>query len=573
MHTRRFLQHLVITLVVGLLFQGLVWSKDITTLQRKLAARVYAAYGPEALQPGRYIGAEFCLACHDYDGWRDSLHATMHAAVPDGSNSMNPALGIIFDSNNNGVDDFKDGLDFNKISSAFDPYKPNAPILSYEPSDPAGAYKVTIGPIKYTVFLKEGGFYQQRLLTRVAVTDGGPDKLTRTHYMLPFAYSPRYHTFALYNPDKWWDTASKAVKIVPGMTSAQVAGIGRSFDQKCIGCHVTGYSVALSSNGEWRASAPVAALYREDDPTYYDMNGDGNKEFINVSCESCHGPGSLHVIMYGDPKLILNPVKGLDKKQQMWLCGQCHTRGVSLPAGVHDYAYDETGNKPYQVGMDVYNFLKGEPGLWPDGKTPARGEQQFQAHATSKHFTSQSPVTCTDCHNPHSKFRKLPRQNAFVGNQLFLTDLEDNTLCLSCHAARGAFKAITGEMVQRYSDNYSAIGKVVSAHSHHPYAPERTMGLSRCTSCHMPLTGKRDYNFDETSHTMEAIPPSKTLFLQDKGGTPNSCQIGCHRNVLGLLGAQYDLDSGKWNEKTDVDLAKQLLQYFGPSGLWWKVVP
>ncbi|MCG3191133.1 MAG: hypothetical protein DIJKHBIC_00358 [Thermoanaerobaculia bacterium] len=539
---------------------GLVPARE----RAKVVTLVKSRMAPQAAETAMFVGPEACIACHrSYSTWRTSLHATMHAIVPDDSGSMQPDKGIVFDGNRNGIDDFKEGLDFNKISSAFNPYKPNAPVLGFVPGE-AYPYRVTIGAITYKVGIKQGGFYQQRLMVRIPAVDG-PGGLSTSIYMLPFAYSPRYREYALYNADKWW-AGDGTPRIVPGMTAAQVAAIGRNWTKACIGCHVTGYRVGKTATGEWWGKAPTVGLYPPNDPHYADLNQDGTNQFLGISCESCHGPGSLHILGGGDKSKILNPAS-LTKQQQVWLCAQCHTRGLSVPAGLHDYPYNETADKPYQIGDDPFNYLHDEAGRWPDGKTPTKGEQQYQSHMVSAHYTnSHTTVTCSDCHNPHSGQRGLPvtRKNGIA------TSLANNTLCLSCHAGYGPFKELTVTQVGAPEQNRSEIAAVVGKHTFHAYTPEKTLGQSNCISCHMPRTAKRDYSYDETSHTMEAIAPEKTLTYQAKGGMPSSCAASCHGGrPLNFETAFTNDDFSKWNELSDYDTATLLKKYFGPGGIWW----
>ncbi len=535
---------------------------------QSLQQAIRATYGTEAETTKAFIGSEICLACHtQHAGWRSSLHSTMHASLQDDAGAMNPAIGVIFDGNNNGVDDFKDGLDFNKISSGFDVYKPNAPILSFAAGEPY-PYRVTIGTITYKAFMKEGGFFQQRLITRVPVTDGAPDGLSRSWYMLPFAYSPRNHTYATYNPDKWWSSAGSPT-IAAGMTAAQVAGIGRSWTKACIGCHVTGYSIQKAANAEWVADPPPAVLYSPTDRNYVDLDFDGNLEFTGVGCESCHGAGSQHVLSAGDRSKIVNP-KNLTAQQQVWLCAQCHTRGKSVPSGTHDFAYKENEGKGYQIGDNVWDYYHDEAGRWPDGKTPTKGEQQFQAHEVSVHFTNPyHTVLCSNCHDPHSGERYLVRKSVATNGVQIATRFDDNTLCLSCHASYGPFKDLAQTDIADAAGKRELIGRVVTSHTHHSYAPERMMGLSRCTTCHMPRTAKRDYEYDETSHTMEAISPEKTMLHQDKGGMPSSCAGSCHSVRVNDFNLGMDPTFKKWDETFDRANATFLLKYFGPGGIWW----
>jgi predicted CXXCH cytochrome family protein len=97
----------------------------------------------------------------------------------------------------------------------------------------------------------------------------------------------------------------------------------------------------------------------------------------NVGCESCHGPGSLHVSSGGAANTIVNP------SQSPEACFQCHIdkRG--------EFALPHT-----------HPMLPGR-------------------------------VTCTSCHNPH-------RGDAIMAGGVALPSMNDT--CTSCHAAqRGPF--------------------------------------------------------------------------------------------------------------------------------------
>jgi hypothetical protein len=97
-------------------------------------------YTAQEQAAGFYAGSEFCLMCHkNYAGWHDTLHATV-LIKPMTQWSLVKGKGVLADYDQNGVDDFVQGLDFNKISSPFDLYKPNAPKLSVK----NGVYTITI---------------------------------------------------------------------------------------------------------------------------------------------------------------------------------------------------------------------------------------------------------------------------------------------------------------------------------------------------------------------------------------------------------------------------------------------
>jgi hypothetical protein len=481
-------------------------------------------------------------------------------------------MGIIADANGNKVDDFKDGLDLNN-NPLFKAYAPNAPVLAYGKDR---GYTVRIGEITYKVFFTWGGndFAKQRFVTEIPVTDRASG-VSAGKYILPIQYNERTREWVTYNPANWYDAANQPI-FTKSATSSLAAGKGNNFDKKCAGCHFTATSVKKDSLGEYVSQAPIVALVDPEDPTYIDYNRDGYPEMTNVGCESCHGPGSSHVMLHGDPKLIIKPADDFKTKQANETCGRCHIRGVSL-AETYEFPYNEIEGHDFILGDDLYGkYYKDKPGLWPDGKTSRQHHQQFQdLNKSGKPNYQFHEVTCYECHDVHypdgKSIRKVFRSTENGKPLTISTATDDNTLCLACHATHGAFEKITKSQVAEYAKNVDSIGKIVSAHSHHPYAPERRMGLSRCTECHMPLTAASGAPYDIRSHTFEAISPQKTLMHQSKGGMPNSCAISCHRNIVDLFPNSVDSDVTKWTETSDVKLAEWLLQYFGPAGKWWKI--
>jgi DmsE family decaheme c-type cytochrome len=138
-------------------------------------------------------------------------------------------------------------------------------------------------------------------------------------------------------------------------------------------------------------------------------------EGLNIACESCHGPGSLHVESGGERDLIVNPRKSPET------CFQCHLdkRGeFSLP-----YSHPVLSGK--MSCSDCHNPHKG-PALIGGGTMLASENDT----CTTCHKAQQGPFVfeheasregCTTCHNPHGT----------VNNKM-LTARNAN-LCLKCH--------------------------------------------------------------------------------------------------------------------------------------------
>lgn len=544
---------------------------DAQTVQ----AAILSYYGPLAAESKLYVGSEACMVCHrDQAGWKNSLHATGLKTVNTDAFSMKTRKGIIVDYDRNGVEDFKQGLDFNRINSVFDPYKPNAPVLSYANGK---GYSIRIGRVDYPVVFTHGGsgFYKQRFIVKIPVTDR-PGGLSAGNYYSPIQYNEANYSYVLYEPAYWYN-ADRSPKF-SGPVPAKDVAAGKSFDKGCAGCHSTALvKVGKDANGEWVSQAANVVFAPPDDPHYLDLNGSGNRQHYNIGCERCHGPGSEHIGSRGAKDTILNPAK-MEAKEANFLCGSCHSRGASLPAGTHEFPLDERTGEEWKpgAGEELYGrFWSDKPGLYPDGETSRQHHQQLQDFMkSSKWEFAFHKVTCYECHDVHNENPKhLVSQlvvDGAAGKVRIATKVEDNTLCLACHAGFGPFDKLKREDIANYAANRPLIAMVVENHTHHPYEPERTMGLSRCTECHMAKTASSGAPYDMSGHSFHVVPPSKTIQTFRQGGMPNSCAVRCHRPLAPMFGLPADASLATWNEGADYSLADLLQVFYGPDGRWWK---
>ena len=168
--------------------------------------------------------------------------------------------------------------------------------------------------------------------------------------------------------------------------------------KECMACHATGYNV---NTVKWNEPG--------------------------VTCEACHGPGSLHTAT-GDKTKILNPKK-LPYDRQAMVCGQCHSHGT-----------DKSGGHPFPIefrpGDDlnkVYIIEKRDKGA------------KYSELISSKHIENE--IVCTVCHAPHGSVQGIQHQLRKPVNEL----------CMECHT-----------------------DKTLSEHA--PNSPEGTT----CATCHMP---------------------------------------------------------------------------------------
>ena len=208
---------------------------------------------------------------------------------------------------------------------------------------------------------------------------------------------------------------------------------------------------------------------------------------IDVDCEACHGPGSLHVQAPADVPLglaadtgqwqfiegatIAQRVPPLADRTELETCAQCHARRSQ-------FSDDFEPGDPFLDGF--------RPALLDAGLYHADGQIQDEVYVYGSFL--QSPmhaagVTCSDCHNPHSAELRV----------------EGNALCGQCHQASAYFGP---------------------EHHHHPGDGPGTA----CVDCHMPaetymvVDPRRDHSF--------RVPrPDLSVAL----GTPNAC-AGCHQD-------------------------------------------
>lgn len=198
---------------------------------------------------------------------------------------------------------------------------------------------------------------------------------------------------------------------------------------------------------------------------------------INVSCESCHGPGSSHIEFvnskqYKKGTRIENAglFYGRDTLPQMQLntCAACHARKSDVAPQLLRSKEILDDLIPQTLSAELY---------FADGQIKEE-DYEYGSFTQSKMFHNN--VRCTNCHNPHSgKLR-----------------LEGNNLCLSCHKPE------------------------YNTPAHHFHASE-TEG-AQCINCHMV---SRTYmgNDHRRDHSFRVPRPDQS----EKYGTPNAC-TGCH---------------------------------------------
>ncbi|MDW7731791.1 MAG: hypothetical protein SCH66_05095 [Methanolobus sp.] len=347
--------------------------------------------------------------------------------------------------------------------------------------------------------------------------------------------------------------------------------------RNCAGCHATGAMIEKQDFDDAHEPGDAKQVVT-------------NFEFkdLDITCESCHGPGSDHAERGDKTKIILPQY--LTVKAGNELCGQCHGSHAgksATPEGIHKYPYNGSyesslGNGffvsgVYEIEDFYYNYDQPTSGLqdysgtwkegtfhsWPDQTHSRAHSQMLSEMRRSVHYDNPfEKLTCFTCHDAHT----LGAPDLEVDGVKFEeAAYNDNTLCLTCHASHEPFEDIAKEDLLNMAreDGFMVRDTVARAVARHmeeeasmgvaPYTPtDETSPVGRCTSCHMPKIGKlQDVNDDAQwhlafdadgksavaegnvgSHVFDVVWPGQSSALvpfstRDADVMPNSCG-NCH---------------------------------------------
>ncbi len=227
------------------------------------------------------------------------------------------------------------------------------------------------------------------------------------YYQLPLTW---------YVHENKWDMS-------PGYSEFNNVRFSRYISPMCFSCH----------NGHMELSSTANNRY----------NG---KIHLGISCESCHGPGDLHVkqkkkgginLPFENAVTIVNPIK-LSPQRRIDVCQQCHLEGQAWALNGDNTWFDFRPGMLLKTHRSVYSPL--------DVKKEAfRVANSAYRLSLSRCFEgSHSTMTCDLCHDPHRMTTKMtveynrqncqkchPPQSLPGVKSRFAHSQTDN--CIPCH--------------------------------------------------------------------------------------------------------------------------------------------
>lgn len=218
---------------------------------------------------------------------------------------------------------------------------------------------------------------------------------------------------------------------------------------------------------------------------------------IDVSCEACHGPASVHNEWASIPAVrrpdvancgLVVRTSDIGSVTLVDQCAYCHSRRSSFGDFEH----------PRERLFDIISpQLPMWPLYYPDGQIL---EEDYVYGSFMQSKMHMNKVRCTNCHDAHSL--KLKRKG--------------NDLCLQCHV-----KEKYDTKRHHFHKNANEAGEPLQ------FGDNKMVEVgegAQCVNCHMP--GKYFMGVDfRRDHSMRIPRPD----LSEKIGSPNAC-TQCHRD-------------------------------------------
>lgn len=174
-----------------------------------------------------------------------------------------------------------------------------------------------------------------------------------------------------------WYSSTESWGVSPGYDFRDHEGFSRAAHEGCIQCHAARVHSVESTTHRLKLIEP------------------------SIGCESCHGPGSLHIkertsgfSVAGEfDDTIVHPGKQSRELKEA-ICARCHLRG----AGWSDVRGRSSAD--FRPGLLMTDF---RVDFSPQNSTDAMDVVgHFEQMRSSRCYIESNTLTCTTCHNPHA---------------------------------------------------------------------------------------------------------------------------------------------------------------------------
>ncbi|MBI3233472.1 MAG: tetratricopeptide repeat protein, partial [Bacteroidetes bacterium] len=256
-------------------------------------------------------------------------------------------------------------------------------------------------------------------------------------YIIGSGHHTNSHLFSVngyvYQAPLTFYTQSKKWDLPPGFEKGNNSRFSRIIGYECMSCHNSLPDFEKGSENKF------------------------NQIPKGITCERCHGPGSLHIKEKQEGKIIntqkeidytiVNPKK-LPWERQVDVCQRCHLQGNAV-------LHDDKDWSSFRPGMKLSDYIDVYAPKYANGNqiimaSHAQRLQESQCFIKSNK-QSTNKLTCITCHNPHISVKK-------TGSEIY------NNACKSCHSTQ-----VCKEV------------EAIQAKENH-----------NCVACHMPKSGTGD---------------------------------------------------------------------------------
>ena len=319
-------------------------------------------------------------------------------------------------------------------------------IAEDEPSDVEFAHAASRRA--YRVFRRDGELWHQE----IANDDQG--EISLGEFPVAWRIGSGHHSRSylidvdgyLFESPVTWYSATDSWGMSPGYDFRDHEGFSRAAHEGCVQCHASRVESAENSTHHLNIIEP------------------------SIGCESCHGPGAMHVrertsevsIVGEFDDTIVRPGEQSREINEA-ICARCHLRGAGWSNVRGRSSID------FRPGLLMTDF---RVDFAPENAT---GEMKVVGHFEQMHasrcYIESDTLTCTTCHNPHAAPSAEMKVEYYQRK------------CLSCHESEDSGCTLP--------------------------EPERLAEspVDNCVACHMPESGTDIPHFSFTHHCIAIRHP------------------------------------------------------------------